>query len=63
MIPTQQEYLSPLYTAMNLAKGVAQRAQKGLVKPVIKNLVNRRTGCLKRFLKAQWKDEFGRTVI
>jgi hypothetical protein len=36
MIPTQREYLSPLYTAMNLAKGVTQRVQKGLVK---KNLL------------------------
>jgi hypothetical protein len=45
MIQTQREYLSPLYTAMDLARVVAQRVQKGLVKPVIKNLVNRRTGC------------------
>lgn len=45
MIPTQREYLSQLYTAMNLGRGVAQRVQKGLVEPVIKNLVNRITGC------------------
>jgi hypothetical protein len=48
---------------MNLAKGVTQRVQKGLVKPVIKKFGEPQNRLLKIFLKAQWKNEFGRAVI